>query len=1064
MFKRLFYSALVFAFIAIPYATVLSTTASAAESQQSRKTVSGVVKDVNGTPVVGAIVMVPNTTNGVETDLNGRYAISIPSATTFIEVSNVGFKTQQVQIGKAVIYDVTLLEDAEILDDVVVVGYGTMKRSNLTGAITSVKSEALRDTPVKSVSEALQGKIAGVYVSKGTGVGASSNIIIRGAGSVNGLAPLYIIDGVEGGNNVGMNMEDIESIEVIKDASAAAIYGSKAAGGVILITTKKGAAGTPKVTFTGQVGLSTAGKTYDLLNTGEYLQMRSETTGTLSELYEQWKKAPNSLPDTDWVHELNLDGTGLNQQYGLSLSGQSGKINYYLSGQYQKEDGIQFDWWRYFSTLAKVEYQVTPKLKIGTRFSASKTNNNNSTVGWGEMMRSVPFMNVREEDGSFTPVPESAGSNAVDNPVAALNRKNHQNNGNIAGNARLYLDWEIIKGLKFNVTGSATFGSSYGTNYVEPNTTRVTYDADSFTSSESHAESYRYYATLSYDKVFAKIHALNVMLGYEAGWALGHSISGTGTGSKVENPLSFTMVSTKANSTRGLLETKDRYISQFARINYTLLDRYLITANIRRDGNTKFGSNNRFGIFPSVSVGWKLSEEPWFKNANINWVSSIKPRFSYGSLGNSAPLEYYSYNPAYSALTGAGFNSAWKWITYPANYSFDGTEAGALNGYSMTKVTNKDIKWETIVTIDAGIDIALFNNRLEASFDWYNRHTIDMIYHINMPSFSGVGGQMPINIGSISNKGVEFSINWKDKVGDFNYAIGANISHNTNIMEDIGDTEATISAGSLSVTNNYSPLTTNKGTHYTVNNAAIGRLYGFKTAGIYKSQAEVDADNAAAVAKGFNYYQTAQTSVGDLKFVDLNGDGHIDSEDADFIGNPWPKVQYGGSVYLEWKGIDFSASIVGLAGRDVVNGMISKEYLFQTDYQTTTKIFKTSFVNGNGLTDYPRVYHKDDQGAVIRDPNGNYQVMSDFMVEDGSYCKIKDITLGYTLPNKITRKAKIEKARLFFTGHNLITITKFSGLDPEFDGGITSFGQYSAGIPMTKLFIFGLDITFGGNK
>jgi len=615
--------------------------------QQDKKTVSGVIKDAAGLPVIGATVMVPGTTIGVISDSDGRYSISVPVGTKSIEVSFLGYKTNLVTLGVGSVYDVVLEDDTEMLEETVVVGYGSMKKSNLTGAITSVKGDKLTDSPAKSLNEALQGKVAGVYVSKNAGVGSGSSIYIRGAGSTSGMAPLYIIDGVPGGSNVGLNMEDVESVEVIKDASAAAIYGANAAGGVILITTKKGTSSKPIVTFNAQVGVSKAGRSYDLLNTGQYLQMRAETVGTMTDLYAQYKANPNSFPDTDWAKELNLYGNGVNQQYNASISGASEKFNYYFSLQYQDEAGLQRDWWKYYSALAKAEYALAKNLKIGTRINVSKSNNNSDTVGWRTMMRSVPFMTVYEEDGSFTPVPETAGSNAVDNYVAELARNDHQYKGNFKTDVTAFLDWKIIPCLTFNITGHANYSSSYSNIYTEANNTRVTKTKDSYNAQTNYNEGYRFFATLTFDKTFAKAHHLNVMAGYEAAWSMYHYTAGTGNNALVANPLSFTMVTAKAAT--GLLNLNGRALSQFARLNYDYKNKYLLTANVRRDGSTKFGSNNKFGIFPSVSVGWKISEEPWVKNSGATWISLIKPRFSWGQLGNTDALSEYMYQPAYSS-------------------------------------------------------------------------------------------------------------------------------------------------------------------------------------------------------------------------------------------------------------------------------------------------------------------------------------------------------------------------------------------------------------------------------
>ena len=858
-----------------------------------------------------------------------------------------------------------------------------------------------------------------------------------------------------------MNLNDVESIEVIKDASAAAIYGANAAGGVILITTKKGLMGRPTVSFSSKNTFSTVGnKYYHLLETPDFIAARREAFG---ENYVEYNDAAVTGVNTNWGDVLGLTGHGYNQQYTLAVSGADERFNYYVSGQYQRQDGLQTDWWQYISALAKMEYKVARNATLGARVNRARTTKNSYTVGWRTMMRTVPFLDPVAEDGSFNPFP-AWYSNAGENYLADLSRNGgHRDEAGVSTNGRLYFDWEILPGLKYNITGSASFGGSYSDVYTPENNTKPTASYDSYNKNQSYSENYRVFTTLTYDKVIADIHELSLMAGYEAGWWMSNGIditakAGSGNGFVVSDPKSYSVGSSLTYSNvKATLNKNGRQLSQFARLNYALLGRYLLTANVRRDGSTKFGRNNRFGIFPSVSAGWKISEEPWFKDLGADWVSLVKPRISWGVLGNTDALANYSYLKEY---TGG--------VAGPA-YSFDGSSINT--GYVSAKLINNDIKWEEVRTFDVGIDINLFKDRLEFAFDWYNRNSKDMLYNLSAPTSSGIKsffygnqwwygwntGSMPLNIGSVSNKGIEFSISWRDRVGDFHYGVSFNGAHNVNKVIDIGEETASILTGTLNLPTGGVITSPSK----TVNDSPMGMLWGLRTDGIIQTQAEIDALNALAKEKGFDYYYNANTGVGDLKYVDVDEDGHITKDDADFIGNPWPKFQYGGNVYFEWKGIDLSANFVGVHGRDVMNGMIPWTFRFQSDYNTTYDIFKTSYFKGNGLTEYPRIYAKVGDNTYS-DPNMNYGNTSDFLVEDGSYFKVKNITLGYSLPTRIIEKINLSRARIYFSGHNLVTLTRFTGLDPEFVGSPTNSGYYEESTPLTKYLTVGLDITFSG--
>ncbi|MGP1476545.1 MAG: TonB-dependent receptor [Phocaeicola sp.] len=1010
------------------------------------KAVKGKVVDSKGEPIIGANVLEKGTMNGTITDIDGNYIISVNSNAILV-ISYIGYKSEEIAVNGKNSLIITLAEDTEALDEVVVIGYGTQKKSNLTGSITSIKSKDVTGTPAKTITEALQGKVSGIYVNKGKGVGAGSNIFIRGAGSVNGLSPLYVIDGAPGGSSVGLNMNDIESIEVIKDASAAAIYGANAAGGVILITTKKGEKGKPRMDVSFKIGTTKATGHYNFLHTIDYINAKRIAVG---EVYDMWQN-PSSLPDTDWAKEMGLKGHGTNQQYTVSLSGASDRFNYYVSGQFQREDGYQKDYWQYFQGLVKMDYNITKNLKIGTRIDVSKTNYNPNTIGYGSLLRSIsgslfrsiPYISPYDDNGNYTKIPSGIEFSG-DNWVAYYDHINHDDYGSNATDGRLFLDWEIIKGLKFNLTGICSFSSGYTDNYNETQTTRRAVEPDSYNKASSFAENYRFFATLTYDFKLGNKHEFSVMAGWEAGKSMNNSLTATAYGLPISDPKSFAIATSSTFLANGVLDKNGRIISQFGRLNYAFNDKYLLTANIRRDGSTKFGKNNRYGVFPSVSVGWKLSEEKFFKNSPFSsFINTIKPRFSWGILGNTDALANYTYQKAYTGAT---------------LHSIDGTTWNS--GYTILKIINNDIKWEEIHNTDIGVDMTFFNNRLEFAFDWYKRNTKDMLYNLSMPLSSGIiqrnanPNSMPVNLGSVVNKGVEFSLVWRDKIGDFTYSISSNIAHNNNKVEKLGLDGAYIYDGHFL----FSDI--GASSFKTADGKPIGSVWGLRTDGLIKTQAEIDVLNNTAKAKGYNYYKHQYTGVGDLKYVDTNNDGHIDQNDCEIIGNPWPSIQYGGIINLSYKSIDLSANFVGVGHRDVVNFTKPFEYSFIQDYQSTYKMFKTSYWNGGGETKYPRVYATTANGSIVRDPNGNWKNTSDAFIEDAAYLKIKNITIGYTIPKKWIVKAGINNLRIYFTGNNLFTFTSFSGLDPEFTGSVTSYGLYEESTPLTKTYTIGVDINF----
>lgn len=1004
------------------------------------RTVTGTVTDVQGNPLVGATIVVKDapTVSGTISGPDGSFSLTVPARSTLL-ISYVGYKNLRMPVLNRPKLDIVLEEDAERLDNVVVVGYGTQEKSDLTGSIASIKASDIKNIPARSVAEALQGKVAGVMVTKTSGKpGASSDIVIRGVGSINGLNPLFVIDGVACDNNSGYNLNDIESIEVIKDASAAAIYGSRAAGGVVLITTKRGSYNAkPKLSFTSHVGVRQYTDMYRMLGTEDYIRVMKE----LGVSYPIWDN-PAALPDTDWVDEIYQPG--IEQSYNLSLTGGSERLRYYLSGGYERENGIQMNnYWERISARLNVDYQVARSVTVGTRIYLARLRGNPYTESFPWV--SIPYMSVYDEDGDFSAIPAGIDFSGA-NPVADI-AYHHQKQSDLMVNGDLFIDWEIVKGLKLNLTGSAQLGGGFDDSFSEANTLGRSPSKDSYTKAFDYDEQYTFTATLSYEKVFAGKHDLRVMVGYEAKSSQLADLSATASDFPVNDPESFALSTNPTKSASGAL-SEDRFLSQFARLNYAYDNRYLLTMNVRRDGSPKFGPRNRWGVFPSVSVGWKISEEPFFKAWNPSWVSMIKPRFSWGILGNDQALNAFAYMAAFQNVT---------------SHSFDGTSA--VGGYNNIKVVNEDIKWESIYTTDVGIDVDLFRNRLSISFDWYQRITRDMIYALSVPNSSGITSPsslgtmstMPVNLGRIDNRGWELLVSYRNNIGYFNYAISGNVSQNRNQVVDLGLPTAYIYGGGGHPNTGPSPCKT-------VNGRPISSFWGLKTDGMITSQEEIDALNARAQANGYDYYHQRLTGVGDLKYVDVNGDGTINDDDCTFIGNPWPTVQYGFNISLEWRGIDFAADFAGIAGNDVMNLARSYTESVQQSSNTTAAVFGASCFMGNGLTDRPRIMALDaaNGNAPVKDPNLNYQRYSDYFVEDGSYLRLKNITLGYTFPRRWTRKAGIDRLRIYVSATNLWTITGFSGLDPEFSNTTkTAYGiYYGSTYPQTRMVSFGLDLNF----
>lgn len=1005
----------------------------------------GTVTDAQGEPLIGAMVHVEGTSIAAATDIDGNFSLTAPVGKT-LKVSYVGFDPVSVKVTAGrTDYRLVMNPDASTaLDEIVVVGYGTQKKSEVTGSISHVKSDAIKDFSVNSVADALGGMSAGVAVTKSTGSpGETPDIIIRGAASVNGMSPLFIVDGVKQSTGFDFNMRDVESIEILKDAGSCAIYGAEAAGGVILVTTKRGKAGQASLNLTARYGIRKITKPVKLLNRDEFIAAKMLTGVDI--LGSEGVESASELPDVDWM-DVMYD-TGHEQEYNLSLTGGTERLRYFLSGGFYNEKGTYVDSSvDRFSLRTNVDYEISKIFSVGSSIYGSVVKNNPTKI-YSIYTNSIPFRTVPtmepvDEDGNFSQTPFYLnGPNLYGNELIY-----HYKGHNYGLNALLYLNVNIMPWLTLRVNGAGKFTSFNSRVFSEEYDFRAVQEDAYFESSAGTSQELTYNATLTFDRTFARKWGVKAMIGTEATAAQSYSNYIRAIDFPVDQVGSVNLSSNTAKEASDS-PYKGRALSFFGRVNLSYDNRYYLTANIRRDGSDRFSKNHRWGTFPSVNVMWRIGQESFLRD-KLPWLTDAKLRGSYGILGNDG-IAQFLYTRAY--------------VGDQIIYNYGGT--AEVSGWANYKVPNADIKWEEVHQGDFGIDLSLFNNRLTFSYDYYNRQTHDMLYWKVVPYASGINyyhegatNTMPINIGRVSNIGHEIAINWTQRLNDFNYSVGFNASFNSNKVKQIGEEGA-------------APLVSPDGINRTENGRSMSELYGYSAIGIFQSQEQVDEYNARAQAAGRPYYWQQNTGVGDLIFDD-HGQGYVDENCKEYIGNPWPKMTYGINLAAQWRGFDLSAVFQGAAGFQIYNAVKAYTQTFATDGNTTMDIYKCSFFGDNGLTDQPRCGMISDSGAWVGDPSKNYSTINSFWVEDGDYLKCKNLVFGYTLPENITRKAYIQKLRVYFSASNLFTITKYSGIDPEI-GGTSTQASNLAGTSMTargvdtynryipsRLFSFGLDLTF----
>lgn len=1019
----------------------------------SQRTITGIITNENDVPLNGASVIYKEgkKSKGVKTDSEGAFSLQLPKEAKVVEISYLGYQTKQVSVLGLSSIKVKLPISIGGLDSVVVVGYTTQKRKDVTGAISSIKGDEIKNLPTQNVAEALQGRMAGVEVVKesaepGSG---SAQITIRGVSSLNQPDPLYVIDGViqknRGGSNI--NPQDVATIDVLKDASAAAIYGAAAAGGVIIITTKKGTAGAkPVLNFNARYGITTP-LVFDLLNKNDFLKYRS--LAYPNDYYSNLNPDQlAALPDYDWVKTLYSNGT--EQNYNLSLSGKTGALDYFISGVHNRQKGIFLDNASEYSAVRiNTDVKLSNKVKIGEQISAwTRMTTPVKTAIVTTPFRTVPTAGPYSTNPEF-PWNDFPGGYQGVNVMAQIKTANFTfPENNFQGNA--YIEAKLPP--KY-MTFRATFGYTYST--YENNVFYDTYN----TSAAQNLNTLLYRANgkyeqllnafiLAYDHTYGGIHTLNLLAGYENYQNRTTSLN-TSANSVAGNSFGYILTSGSTRNVSGGYDPNGLVRSVFGRVNYDFDKRIVTTMTVRRDANyTTFGPTNQHGIFPSISTGWKLSEERFFRKM-FPFFGQFKLRAGWGGLGNSN-IPSYNYVTRFAV---AGVQ----------NFSNNGTP---LLGYTQELIANKDVKWESLYETNIGIDGDAFDGKLVFALDWYDKRTKDMLYWVPVPLSQGlppryeqidnVWYEYPAsflsNIGEVKNTGVDIMIGYKNSYKKLNYNVSVTGSFNKNKVVNLDGT-SNASIKNYGANSNYpatdNSIWVNQPLSYTESGLPFGQFYGYKTFGIFKTDEEAALYHA----------QQPNAKAGDLHFWDKDGNGIISDDDKTVIGNPYPKFSYGINANLNWKQFDIALLINGVMGVDIYNGVAPYTSSLYDGGNTTSKIFNASFLGNNGLTSQPRIGGMDGLDFV-RDPNGNYSKASDYFVENGSYIKLKNIQIGYTLSEKITQKLKLKTTRFYLMGNNVFFLTKYSGIDPEIGGGVIARGIDRINkYPNARVFSMGIDIT-----
>ena len=987
-------------------------------------TVTGKVVDDAGEPLIGVSIQVKGTSKGATTDVNGIYTLNIASGSTLV-FSYIGMKTIQRKVTKGGKLDITMENDENMLDEVVAVGYGSMKRSDLTGSVVSINAKSIEESMASTIDQALQGRAAGLQMTQNSGVpGGGTSIQIRGVNSLNSTnEPIYVVDGViisgETGSNTsnamaGINPADIESIEILKDASATAIYGAQAANGVILITMKAGVTGKPRINFQASVGNQEIPKTIDMMNLRDYARHYNElyTLINASRVKDAFSH-PETLGDgTNWQDEIFRNA--LLQNYNLSIRGGTKTVSYNLSGGYLGQDGICIgsDFERYTFRMG-TEIQVTPKVRFGGTVNVSYTKQGTGMASWSiipNALYQAPDVPVRDKNGNFSGPEEDDQQNLSNysNPVAlaALTQRNNEKGG---ARANLFMKINPWKWLTYRTDFTAD-GNIDNYQYFLPQY-ELGYSKNPYPTNE-HSKNYGLYwgwkNVVTMEKTFKRKHKTSLMLGHEMTSRSSDYLQGKRTHG--DNLLTDLDAGDAAYATNSGRASKTTYLSYFSRLFYSYDNRYQLTATVRRDGTSRFAKGNRWGIFPSFSAGWRLSEEEFMKD--IPWIYNLKLRASWGQLGNER-IDLFRYVDLMNLKVIKNDGSITDY-NYPLN--------GAMqSGAAITAYNDPNITWETTTMTNVGIDASLLNGNLDFSFEFFDKRTSDILRKVTLPDQVG-GLDGPIrNIGEVSNKGFELNMGYRNNIGDFRYEVNGNM---TFIKNKIVSLKGQTIIDGMFILEEGKP---------------IDSYYMLHAIGIFQSEEEIKNSP----------YQTAATKPGYLKFEDTNGDGKITEDDRQIRGGVIPKITYGFNINLGYKDWDLSAFFQGVT--DV--------------YTYGDRIGATPLWFGCGL---PEQWLTDawtpERGTSATLPilttyegclNENFRT-NDFWLRNASYLRLKNLQLSYNVPVSFLKSGVVKRLKVFVNAQNLFTFSPMKDFDPEKNLKGSNWYAY----PSVRTYTAGVNVTF----
>lgn len=1054
--------------------------------------IQGIISDINGDPLIGVNVIEKGTTHGTVTDFDGGFTLSVESSNSVLTISYIGFRTQEIAVDNRTQINITMIEDTQSLEELIVVGYGSQAKKDITGSVAVVKAEDLLASTGSSAAQQLQGKAAGVYVGQTGSPGSATMVRIRGINTVNDNGPLYVIDGVSTRNQnlSSLNPNDIESMQVLKDASAAAIYGAQAANGVILITTKQGSkSGKPTLSYDGYFGIQKTTKKYDLLNSADRLAVEWESQQNSFDLRgvqgvpenaQFGKGATPSIPnylttagaqgktdismddysfpnnqiapysDTDWWNEI--DRTAPIQNHQLSLSGGNESGQYVAGLNFFDQQGTVVDsYYKRFQTRLNSTFEIRDWFRVGENLSytwskdiglnTSATESNH--YSW--VYRASAWVPVKDSMGNWAGS-KFAGTGNFENIVA----NQHRNKDNYFTNSRIFGNvWAELDFFK-DITYRTSFGIDYTNQYYyRMAKTNLEFSESPGTNNLEEQSSFNFRwvwtNTVNYKQKFNDVHAVDILLGTEAiRDGLGRGLRGQRYGFLFEDNQDTWVLAMGENDNRRVADSwyngEFALFGMFARFDYAYADKYLLTGIVRRDGVSRFSKDNRYGTFPSLSAGWRMSEEN-FMEGSRSWLDDLKIRAGYGVNGNSEMARITNY--------------AMEFGTNPqqTNYDLGGVNTGSDLGYRLARFGNEDTKWEATEMVNLGIDIA-FLNKFTATLELYQKKTTDMLIEAAYSHLANHEiGRPYINYGDMENKGFDFDINYRDNSGDWSWEVGMNMSAYKNEVQRLSEADDFALWGYGNRLNSAITRTTM--------GRPISEFFGYNVIGFYDSEEDVLNSPIPYGTNKTSIQENPGSYIGKFKFEDTNGDGVINADDRKVIGNPHPDLMLGLNASVTYKNWDMTMFWYSTIGNDLFNN---------TKYFTDFPLF-----GGNRSTRMRDLSWKkgaDNSKAIlpILDSADNWggAVPSSYYVENGSFLKLKNLVVGYTLPKHITEKATISNLRVYVQAENLLTFTSYNGLDPEItnrETGSTTGSDISRGIdgggwPTTMRLLFGVNLTF----